>query len=98
MPAFAGAVKQGYKIIELDVSVTKDMKFVLLHDSSINRTARHENGSVISAFASDELASLVKQYASLGVWILSDEKQLSDAVRIGADVIETNGQLKPIVR
>ena len=29
MPAFIAAVEQGYKIIELDVSVTKDGKFVL---------------------------------------------------------------------
>jgi len=48
MPAFVAAVQQGYKIIELDVEVTKDLQFVLLHDSTINRTARHENGDLIA--------------------------------------------------
>ena len=232
MPAFIAAMQQGYKIIELDVSVTKDLQFVLLHDSTVNRTGRHENGALIAdpvkisdityeeafqydfgiwfssdfkgtklplfedvlrfaqqnriklkidnkyqkfteeqkaaffellkpyanvacltssdleeiksayhifpemhfhydgavtveileqlrsfmpkerltvwlpqqnpnttwvkiAFANEQLAALVKQYASLGVWILSDEFQLAEAEKLGADIIETNGQLKP---
>ncbi len=41
MPAFIAAVEQGYDIIETDVSITKDMQFVLLHDSTLNRTARN---------------------------------------------------------
>lgn len=45
MPAFVAAVEQGYDIIEADVSVTADMQFVLLHDSTINRTARNTDGS-----------------------------------------------------
>ena len=48
MPAFAAAVRLGYKVIELDVDATKDLKFVLLHDSTINRTARHNNGELLS--------------------------------------------------
>lgn len=47
MPAFIAAVRQGYEIIELDVSVTKDLKFVLLHDDTINRTGRDKNGDLI---------------------------------------------------
>ena len=47
MPAFESAVRQGYEIIELDVSVTKDLKFVLLHDDTLNRTGRDENGDSI---------------------------------------------------
>ena len=48
MPAFISAVEQGYDVIELDVSVTKDIKFVTLHDKTINRTARQKNGELIS--------------------------------------------------
>ena len=48
MPAFKASIEQGYNIIELDVSVMKDMKFVLLHDSTINRTARNYDGTEIS--------------------------------------------------
>ena len=58
----------------------------------------HKNPStawVKIAFANEQLAALVKQYASLGVWILSDGAQLEEAEKLGADVIETNGQLKP---
>lgn len=232
MPAFIAAVEQGYKIIELDVAVTKDLKFVLLHDNTINRTARYENGDVIFdtvkisditysqalqydfgiwfskkfkgtkiplfedvlkfarqngimlkidnkyqqisseqrtaffeilkpyadtacltcsdieeiknakrffpemhfhydglvtpdilmqlskiltkeqltvwlphknpntswvkvEFANEQLSNLVKKHASLGVWILSKNSQLDEAEKLGADVIETNGQLKP---
>lgn len=235
MPAFIAAMQQGYKIIELDVSVTKDMKFVLLHDSTVNRTGRHKNGDLITDpvkigdityeealqydfgirfssefkgtklplfedvlrfaqqnqiklkidnkhqrftaeqkdaffellkhftdvacltcsnvqeienahrvfpqmyfhydgavtvealeqlrsflpkdkltvwlphknpntawvktdFANESLAALVKQYASLGIWILSDQAQLAEAKKLGADVIETNGQLKPTLK
>ncbi|MBQ8611856.1 MAG: PHP domain-containing protein [Oscillospiraceae bacterium] len=232
MPAIAAAIEQGYGSIELDVSVTKDLQFVLLHDGTINRTARMENGEslpetvpigditydealrydfgswfsrkfkgtriplfaealrlaqhsgtrvkidnkyqnfpeeqkaafldflrpyadiacltcsrteeleracallpgmhfhydgpvnaetlhrlgellpkeqltiwlphknpntawVTVDFASPEAAARVKQYGSLGVWILSKYDQLDEAEALGADIIETNGQLKP---
>lgn len=232
MPAFIAAQKQGYQIIELDVGVTKDLQFVLLHNSTINKTARYENGDPIKEpvelaaityeealgydfglwfseefrgtkiplfeevlhfavdtgvqlkidnkyqrfdavqrsaffrllrpytkvaaltcssveeirsahsvfpdmhfhydgpvnkealeqlrsflpreqltvwlphknpnttwvkvpFADQALADLVKQYARLGVWILSEESQLEEARALGAEIIETNGQLKP---
>ena len=47
MAAFLGAVYQDYKIIELDPNVTADGKFVILHDNTINRTARKLDGSPI---------------------------------------------------
>lgn len=47
MPSFEAAVRQGYGIAELDVSVTEDTEFVLLHDNTLNRTARYENGELI---------------------------------------------------
>lgn len=232
MPAFAAAVRQGYEVIELDVEATKDLKFVLLHDSTINRTARHQNGDLLSetvkisdityhealeydfgawrskefsgtrialfedvlefarrsgvtlkidnkhqrfndeqraaffdilrtyqdvacltcsrveeikraanefqqmhfhydgpvtaeileclsevlpkerltvwlphknpntswvksGFATEELSILVKQYARLGIWLLTIIDQLDEAIKLGAEIIETNGQLKP---
>lgn len=48
MPAFRAAVEQGYDLIELDVSPTKDLRFVLLHDKLLNRTARLPDGSVLT--------------------------------------------------
>lgn len=47
MPAFAAAIDQGYNAIELDVAVTKDLVCILLHDATVNRTARHPDGSII---------------------------------------------------
>ena len=232
MPAVVAAVEQGYGIVEMDIGVTKDLKFVLLHDDFINRTGRYPNGEEIEEkiavgdltyeelqaydfgvrngekfkgtkaplfedvlkyaqsvkipikidnkyqkmnemqkkaffelltpyvdvacltcgdvdaikealeffpemcfhydgivseehlaqvselvpkerltvwlahknehthwvkvpYADEELAKLVKKYATLGVWILSTEEQLMDAMALGAEIIETNGQLKP---
>ena len=234
MPAFISAVEQGYDVIELDVSVTKDLKFVTLHDSKINRTARQKNGELITdeveikdiiyedllnydfgiwfseefagtkiplfedvllyakqkgikikidnkyqkfnqverekffellklyedvacltcstveelksvkeifpnmyfhydglvtrdvledisnflpkeqltvwlphknpktswvkvEFANEQLSELIRKYASLGVWILSEENHLKEAETLKADIIETNGELKPIL-
>ena len=41
------AAAQGYAIAEVDVSVTKDGTLVLLHDDTLNRTARRADGSAI---------------------------------------------------
>ena len=41
------AAEQGYAVAEIDVSVTRDGQFVLLHDKSINRTARTPDGEAI---------------------------------------------------
>ncbi len=43
-----------------------------------------------------ERAELVRKYATVGIWILFNEAELSDALSIAApDYIETNGALKP---
>ena len=44
LPAFILAAQKGYTTVECDISWTKDSVPVLLHDSTINRTARKENG------------------------------------------------------
>ena len=44
IPAFVEAAKRGYKTVESDIKWTKDSVPVLLHDSTINRTARKANG------------------------------------------------------
>ena len=47
MVAYREAVAQGYDLIELDPKMTKDNVPVLLHDKSINRTARDKDGRKI---------------------------------------------------
>lgn len=49
MSAFRAAVEQGYDVIELDLKYTADEQFVVLHDRTINRTARKQDGSCLEA-------------------------------------------------
>ncbi len=44
IPAIIAAAEHGYKTVECDIEWTKDSVPVLLHDSTINRTARKANG------------------------------------------------------
>lgn len=44
IPAYIEAAKMGYSKVEADISWTKDSIPVLLHDETINRTARYNNG------------------------------------------------------
>lgn len=45
--------------------------------------------------ASPELCSLVKKYGKLGLWILNTREELEEAKLLSADIIETNGVIKP---
>jgi len=48
MPAIELAIEQGYEVVEIDVDVTLDGVFVLLHDRKLNRTARERDGSEVT--------------------------------------------------
>lgn len=47
LPAFKLSRQKGFNIVETDVRFTSDNVPILLHDSSINRTARNSDGTVI---------------------------------------------------
>ena len=47
MPAFCLALDEGFQSIETDPNYTKDGIVVLMHDSTINRTCRNDDGSPI---------------------------------------------------
>lgn len=49
MPAFHDAIHGGYAYIETDPRLTLDGEVVLMHDTTINRTCRHADGSVLDA-------------------------------------------------
>ncbi len=53
--AVVGAICQGYTIIEVDPAVTRDGEIVLLHDRTLNRTARRADGRELEeeCFVSD---------------------------------------------
>lgn len=48
LPAFQLSKRTGFDFVETDISFTSDNVAVLLHDASINRTARNPDGSSIS--------------------------------------------------
>lgn len=48
MAAFKAAVLQGYDVIELDPNYTADNEIVVLHDSTLNRTARTKDGAALT--------------------------------------------------
>ena len=48
MIAYKEAYNKGFRILETDIKLTSDDVLVLLHDQTINRTARNSDGSVIS--------------------------------------------------
>lgn len=48
MSAFRLAIEQGYEYIELDPAVTSDGKIVVLHDKTLNRTARCKDGKELA--------------------------------------------------
>lgn len=45
LAAFKAAKTLGYSMIELDTKFTNDQKCVILHDQTLNRTARNSDGS-----------------------------------------------------
>ncbi len=45
--------------------------------------------------ADDDLCRTVKKYGKLGIWIISDIDELEKARNFGADIIETQGRIKP---
>lgn len=47
------------------------------------------------AFADEALANMVRKYANLGVWIISSYADADFAESLGADIVETNGLIKP---
>ena len=47
------------------------------------------------ANATEEMCEMIHRYADLGLWIISTEEELERAKALGADIIETPGELKP---
>ena len=47
MPAFRDALAKGYDQIETDPQLTRDGEIILLHDSTLNRTCRNADGSLL---------------------------------------------------
>lgn len=58
-----------------------------------------ENTSWVTVpFADEKLAALVKKYANLGIWLITDYQCFYDAAeRLTPDIVETDGTIKPVM-
>ncbi len=86
MRAFRGAVRQGYGVIELDPAVTADGEIVILHDRTLNRTARRLDGTPlpepldIGQITLDE----ARRY-DMGLWL--DKRFCGERIPLLADAL-----------
>ncbi|WP_051656802.1 glycerophosphodiester phosphodiesterase family protein [Butyrivibrio sp. AE3004] len=70
IPAFELSARMGFDYVEADISFTKDDMPVLLHDETINRTARLRNGKSVSKgniYISDITYEEALKY-DFGIW------------------------------
>lgn len=69
IPAIKEAITSGYKITEFDVRFTSDNVAVLIHDDTINRTARNMDGTEISEtiYVNSVTYDQLQQY-DFGIW------------------------------
>lgn len=73
LPAYRLSRKKGFRIVETDVCFTSDGVAVLLHDTTINRTARNADGTEISETIN--IADITYEQAltyDFGIWKSSD--------------------------
>ena len=69
IPAFIAGYNAGFTIMECDSRVTSDGVFVLLHDATINRTARNADGTTISETLNvADLTYAELQEYDFGIW------------------------------
>ena len=87
LESLRAAAEQGYATAEIDVSVTRDGQFVLLHDKSINRTARTPDGEVIEGEVaiSDITYEQALNY-DFGIWF--HRKYAGTSIPFFADVLD----------
>ena len=69
LPAYKQSLKQGFDFVECDIRFTSDNVPVLLHDATINRTARNADGTEISTpiNIADITLQTAKSY-DFGIW------------------------------
>ncbi len=70
MASFMAAKRMGYGMIELDTKFTRDDRCVILHDRTINRTARTTDGSKLTVdMPINELTLEDARAYDYGVWM-----------------------------
>lgn len=73
MPAFRLSLQKGFAQMETDIQFTSDDVAVLLHDATINRTARNADGSAISGTVYiRNITYAQSQTYDFGIWKSAD--------------------------
>ena len=70
IPAFKMSKRKGFNFVETDVQFTSDAVAVLIHDTTINRTARNSDGSSVGSsdiYVSNLTYEQLLQY-DFGIW------------------------------
>lgn len=69
MPAFKLSISNGFGIVETDIQKTLDGVYILLHDATINRTARLANGDALPdpVYPNDKTYAELLEY-DFGIW------------------------------
>lgn len=83
--AYQAAIDQGYGVIELDPKYTLDGRIVMLHDRSLKRTARDENGVAPSVDITDITLERARS-CEYGSW--KDEKFKGEVIPTLSDVLD----------
>ena len=87
MAAFRASVKEGYDYIEFDPKYTSDGEIVVLHDRTLDRTARKPDGSLVEK--GKEIYSITLDEArsyDYGLWF--SEKFRGEEIPLLCDVLE----------
>ena len=87
MAAFRASVEQGYDYIEFDPKYTSDGEIVILHDRTLDRTARNADGSRVES--GKEIYSITLEEArsyDYGLWF--DEKFRGEKMPLLTDLLD----------
>ena len=73
MPAYALSKEHGFYYVETDVDYTSDGEYVLLHDETINRTARNADGTELTDTVNiHEITLAEAKTYDFGIWKSSE--------------------------
>jgi len=93
--SYKAAIDEGYHVIELDNKFTADNVCICLHDGTVNRTCRRNDGSVIGEKTSCEALTL-SELKELDAGLFMDEKFRGTRIPTFAealDFIKNNGNI-----
>ncbi len=97
MRAFRGAIRQGYGVIELDPAVTADGEIVILHDRTLNRTARLPDGTPLpEPLDIGQITLAEARRYDVGLWL--DKRFRGERIPLLADALALSREQDVLVK